>query len=307
MLFITPSMNAVAAKDYYTRQLERSDYYMKDAQEMPGQWHGLGAELLGLKGEVRREDYFKLCDNINPETGQSLTRNTQTQRRVLYDFTFDAPKSVSLAYEVGGDDRVLEAFKESVNDTMREMEAAMMARVRTKGADEDRVTGNMVWAGFVHRTTRPIDGVPDPQLHCHATVFNATYDAEENKWKAGQFSNLVRDKGYYQAAFHSRLAEKLADLGYGIERDGNSFKLAGISRDTSDKFSRRRAIIDAEAERLGKRTREKKETSNLTMAELRKLWRERISSDEARGIFTARAGQNTPTLQAGEAMDYALS
>src|ERR1019366_10414887 len=77
MLFITPSMNAVAAKDYYTRQLERSDYYMKDAQEMPGQWHGLGAELLGLKGEVKREDYFKLCDNVNPESGQSLTQNTQ--------------------------------------------------------------------------------------------------------------------------------------------------------------------------------------------------------------------------------------
>ena len=148
MLFITPSTNAVAAKDYYTRQLERSDYYMKDAQEMPGQWHGLGAELLGLKGEVKREDYFKLCGNVNPETGQSLTRNTQVQRRVLYDFTFDAPKSVSLAYEVGGDDRVLEVFQSAVNDTMGEMEAAMMARVRKKGADEDRVTGNMVWAGI---------------------------------------------------------------------------------------------------------------------------------------------------------------
>ena len=228
MLFITPSTNAAAAKDYYTRQLERSDYYLRDGAEMPGQWHGLGAELLGLEGEVKREEYFALCDNLNPETRQSLTRNTQTTRRVLYDFTFDAPKSVSLAYEVGGDERVLEAFQSAVKDTMGEMEASMMARVRKDGADEDRVTANMVWAGFTHRTTRPLeDGVPDPQLHCHATVFNATYDAAENKWKAAQFSSLVRDKGYYQAAFHSRLAGNLADLGYGIERDGNSFSLAG--------------------------------------------------------------------------------
>jgi conjugative relaxase-like TrwC/TraI family protein len=213
MLFITPSSNSQAAKDYYTRQLERSDYYMKDAAEMPGQWHGLGTKLLGLKGEVKREDYFSLCDNQHPETGQSLTRNTRADRRVLYDFTFDAPKSVSLAYEVGGDERILEAFKDATRDTMREMETAMMARVRANGKDEDRVTGNMVWAGFVHRTTRPLeDGTPDPQLHCHATVFNATYDAEENKWKAAQFSNLVRDKGYYQAAFHSRLSANLADL-----------------------------------------------------------------------------------------------
>src|SRR5664280_1845247 len=317
MLFITPSANSQAAKDYYTRQLERSDYYMKDAAEMPGQWHGLGAELLGLKGEVRANDYFKLCDNINPETNQNLTRNTQTQRRCLYDFTFDAPKSVSLAYEVGGDDRVLEAFKSAVSDTMREMETAMMARVRTKGADEDRVTGNMVWAGFVHRTTRPIDGVPDPQLHCHATVFNATYDPVEEKWKAAQFSNLVRDKGYYQSTFHSRLAANLADIGYGIERDGNSFKLAGINREMSAKFSRRRSEIDAEAERLGitnhdkrtelaKRTREKKSASNLSMAELRQLWKKRITSDESGSIVASRAGQATRTLQAGEAMDYAI-
>jgi conjugative relaxase-like TrwC/TraI family protein len=319
MLFITPSSNSQAAKDYYTRQLERSDYYMKDAAEMPGQWHGLGTKLLGLKGEVKREDYFSLCDNQHPETGQSLTRNTRADRRVLYDFTFDAPKSVSLAYEVGGDERILEAFKDATRDTMREMETAMMARVRANGKDEDRVTGNMVWAGFVHRTTRPLeDGTPDPQLHCHATVFNATYDAEENKWKAAQFSNLVRDKGYYQAAFHSRLSANLADLGYGIERDGNSFKIAGISKSTTDKFSRRRAIIDAEAEKLGtkdhdrrsilaKKTRQKKSDSPLSMTELRKGWRERLTPDELKSIAAARSGQDTPTLQAGEAMDYALS
>jgi conjugative relaxase-like TrwC/TraI family protein len=318
MLFITPSTNAVAAKDYYTRQLERSDYYMKDAQEMPGQWHGLGAELLGLQGEVKRQDYFSLCDNLNPQTGRSLTRNTQTQRRVLYDFTFDAPKSVSLAYEVGGDDRILGVFQNAVRDTMGEMEAAMMARVRANGADEDRRTSNMVWAEFIHRTTRPLDdGIPDPQLHCHATVFNATYDTVEDKWKAAQFSNLVRDKGYYQAAFHSRLAENLADIGYGIERDGNSFRLAGMSRATADRFSRRRADIDAEAERLGindhdkrtalaKQTRHKKSENPLSMQELRKAWRSRVNSDEAREIYAARSGQDTPTLQAGEAMDYAL-
>ena len=319
MLFITPSTNSIAAKDYYTRQLERSDYYMKDAAEMPGQWHGLGAELLGLKGEVKREDYFSLCDNQHPETKESLTRNTRSDRRVLYDFTFDAPKAVSLAYEVGGDERVLDAFKSAVNDTMREMENDMMARVRKGGADTDRKTGNMVWAEFIHRTTRPMeDGQPDPQLHCHATAFNCTYDPVEEKWKAAQFSNLVRDKGYYQSAFHSRLSANLADLGHGIERDGNSFKLAGITRETAEKFSRRRAAIDAEAERLGiknhdkrtviaKKTRNKKSDSPLSMTELRKLWRERVTPEEARAIFMARAGQDTPTLQAGEAMDYAIS
>jgi conjugative relaxase-like TrwC/TraI family protein len=239
MIFITPQTSPEAAKNYYTQHLERSDYYMKDAQEMPGRWHGLGAELLGLQGEVTKQDYFKLCDNVSPKTGQSLTRNTQTNRRVLYDFTFDTPKTVSLAYELGGDERILGAFQQAVRDTMGEMEGDIMGRVRANGADADRRTSNMVWAEFVHRTTRPLDdGIPDPQLHCHATVFNATYDTVEDKWKAAQFSNLVRDKGYYQAAFHSRFAGNIAGLGYEIERDGNSFKLAGIRRQTADTFSR---------------------------------------------------------------------
>jgi conjugative relaxase-like TrwC/TraI family protein len=77
MIFITPSAGSTWAKDYYTRQLAPSDYYTKDMTEMPGQWHGLGSELLGLKGEVQQKDFFALCDNLNPQTGENLTRNTQ--------------------------------------------------------------------------------------------------------------------------------------------------------------------------------------------------------------------------------------
>ena len=102
MLFITPSSNATEAKDYYTRQLAPSDYYTKDMTEMPGQWHGLGSEAARVsKAMSQQKDFFALADNINPQTGKSLTRNTQANRRVLYDFTFDAPKSVSLVYELG--------------------------------------------------------------------------------------------------------------------------------------------------------------------------------------------------------------
>jgi hypothetical protein len=75
---------------------------------------------------------------------------------------FDAPKSVSLAYELGGDDRVLDAFRQSVAETMGEIETEAKTRVRKGGREEDRVTGNMLWAEHVHRTTRPVDGVPDP-------------------------------------------------------------------------------------------------------------------------------------------------
>jgi conjugative relaxase-like TrwC/TraI family protein len=318
MLFINTSAGSAWAKNYYTRQLAPSDYYTKDMAESPGQWHGLGAELLGLEGDVQQKDFFALCDNLNPKTNENLTRNRQAQRRVLFDLTFSAPKAVSLAYELGGDERILDAFTSSVNETLNEMEGAMMARVRKDGADEDRVTANLVSANFIHRTTRPIDGLPQPHLHCHSTVFNATFDTAEDKWKAAQTVALFRDKGYYQAAFDSRLALKLKELGYAPERDGNTFRLAGIDKALTNRFSQRTEIIEAEAKRLGitdakakgelgRRTREKKDAGPQSMDELRHRWNEQITDGERMSLSNAKAGQAVSSPGAKEAVDYALS
>ena len=98
---------------------------------------------------------------------------------------------------------------------MRDIESEMKTRVRRNGRDENRDTGNMVWAEFIHTTSRPVDGSPDPQLHAHCFVFNSTWDDHERRWKAGQFRDLKRDAPYFQAAFRVRLADKLQDLGFG--------------------------------------------------------------------------------------------
>lgn len=318
MLFITPTSSAQGAKQYFSQALARSDYYIRDQQEEPGTWYGLGAELLGLSGRVEQQQFYRLCDNQNPLTGDKLTARTKQGRRIAYDFTFDAPKAVSLALEVCNDNRILDAFRASVSETMHDMEADMHARVRRDGEDSDRRTANMVWAGFLHRTTRPVDGVPDPQLHCHAVVFNTTFDPVENRWKAAQFGNLVRDKLYYQAAFHTRLAERMQALGYEVRRDGNSFTLAGIGRPTVLKFSRRTAQIEAEAARrgittakskgeLGRMTREAK-AGGATLAELRAEWRSRLTDDEREALGALRpAGQTATPKDVNEAVAYAMA
>ena len=43
---------------------------------------------------------------------------------------------------------------------MRDMESEMKTRLRKGGREEDRLTGNMVWAEFIHTTSRPVDGYP---------------------------------------------------------------------------------------------------------------------------------------------------
>ncbi len=319
MIFVNHARNAAEAKDYFVRHLAPGDYYTKDSAEMKGVWHGRGAERLGLAGDVKPEDFMRLCDNEHPVTGERLTARTRSDRRVLTDFTFDVPKSVTLAYELGGGEKVFDCVRDSVRETMADIERDAQTRVRKNGADTNRTTSNIIWAEHYHRTTRPVDGIVDCQLHCHATIFNATYCDFEKQWKAIQLGDIVRDKGFYQAAFHARLASKLVTLGYNIEKDGRSFRLAGIDRATVEKFSRRSALIDAEALRLGiddvaaksqlgRRTREAKSKEPVTMAELRAEWNARLTDDERSALARSASGafKGDDRISRFEAKEYAL-
>src|SRR5271154_3682351 len=267
MIRITQQDSAAGAKSYYST----ADYYT-EGQELVGRWGGKGADRLGLEGTVDKFSFERLCDNLHPGTGEPLTVRTRTERTVGYDFTFSVPKSVSLLYAMSGDQDILGAFRGAVDETMREIETEMKTRVRRKGQDTDRDTGNMVWAEFINPTSRPVDGIPDPQLHAHVFAFNTTFDQEERRWKAGQFRELKRDAPYFQAAFRVRLANRLQDLGFGVERKRDDFEIAGVAADVLKRFSRRTAVIEKVAKEkgitdperkaeLGAETREKKESA----------------------------------------------
>lgn len=82
MLNIAASTSSEVAKAYFSK----SDY-LSEGQELIGQWHGVGAESLGLNGWVDKQSFDGLCDNINPLAGDQLTASTRDNRRVGYDFT----------------------------------------------------------------------------------------------------------------------------------------------------------------------------------------------------------------------------
>jgi conjugative relaxase-like TrwC/TraI family protein len=322
MLRITPSTSAKGAKEYFTQSLTRDDTgYYHEGQELTGSWGGKGAKTLNLSGEVSQKDYFALCDNRNPETGKQLTPRTKDDRRIGFDFTFSAPKSVSVLYELSGDERVLAAYRESVGETMREIEGEMKTRVRKLGSDYDRETGNMVWAEFTHFTARPVDGVPDPHLHTHVYAFNLTHDAVENRWKAGQFGDLKRDATYFEAAFDARLAHKLNALGYATEKNPDySFEVAGVPQSLIDKFSQRRNVIEAKAAERGIADAEGKHSIgyygrehknlNLGKAELRAEWNARLDDSERAALTNSvHEHEHEPgdrVYSAVEAKEYAL-
>lgn len=300
MLRVTQSNSSGRAKSYYST----ADYYT-EGQELTGFWRGEGASMLGLTGIVDHCDWNRLCDNFRPDTGEPLTVRRKDQRRVGYDFNFHVPKSVSLLYGLTRDDRILEAFRDSVRATMEDIETESKARVRVSGKNEDRVTGNLIWGEFTHFTARPVDGLPDPHLHAHCFVFNATFDREEDRWKAGQFGDLKRDAPYFEAVFHSRLARRLEELGLNTQRTAKGWELAGLDPETMDKFSRRTARIEQLASAknitdpdlkstLGARTRSSK-AAELTMSDLESAWRSRLTDAEAERLesLANRIGKDT--------------
>ncbi len=311
--------SAASAKSYYTKGLTREDYYSQ-GQEILGRWGGRAAQLLGLDGYVDRESFEALCENRHPQTGKRLTVRTKDNRTVGYDLNFHVPKSVSVLQAYTQDQSLVEAFRDATQETMLEIEADMKTRVRRGGRVAERETANAVWAEFIHFTSRPVDGVPDPHLHAHCFVFNASHDDKENRFKAGQFRDIKRDAPYYEAAFHARLAKTLAEQGYAIERTHKGWEIGGVPQNVLDKFSRRTAQIEEVAERrgitdpkakseLGAKTRAAKDTEH-TRDELRQGWLGRMSPHEHAALERVAARTDPapkPKIDGKRAMDYAVA
>ncbi|PYT24342.1 MAG: hypothetical protein DMG57_29080 [Acidobacteria bacterium] len=192
---------------------------MRKESVLWGRWQGRGAELLGLSGDVKTEQFEALRQGCGPNTGEFLrqrqsvdrmaTDGTTQSRGNLYDFTISAPKSVSIMASLGKDDRLIEAHWNAVDETVKELEACAQTRVRQDGANEDRDTGNLVLAVYQHDTSRELD----PQLHTHAVAANLTYDGTEDRWKALQASEIYERRAYLTEVYRNALARcALSDM-----------------------------------------------------------------------------------------------
>jgi conjugative relaxase-like TrwC/TraI family protein len=322
MIRMIQSSSAAHAKAYFSDALTKSDYYLND-QELRGSMNGLLANRLGLEGEATKETFFALCENINPLTGEPMTPRTKDDRTTGYDINFHCPKSVSVLHALAKDDHLLKAFQESVHQTMLDIERDSKTRIRKKGQYDDRDTGELLWANFIHQTARPVDGsLPDPHLHAHCFVFNATWDDNEQQIKAGQFRDIKRDMPYYQSRFHKRLSDILIDLGYQVRQTDTSFEVKNVPQNVIELFSKRtdeigrvakeKGITDVkELSELGARTRSKKQKGH-SMDELKTAWRQQIQelgSDEqgaGQQIVRFAPDHQVKELSPKQCVDYAL-
>jgi conjugative relaxase-like TrwC/TraI family protein len=257
-----------------------------------------------LAGKVRADDFLRLCENQHPGTGEKLTQRQNTtrtegdkntaNRRVFYDFTFSPPKSVSIVGFLGNDERIFKAHARAVQAALKDFEAFAATRVRVGGVRSERLTGNFVAAQFTHDTSRALD----PHLHTHCIVFNATFDAVENRWKALENYELLRARKFAENIYYHEFARDLTAFGYRIRnRPRGDFEIEGVSEEICRRFSKRDAEIDAA---LAKLLADHPELGGANIAELRaKLATEKrtrkqkdLSRDELRALWEAQLSKS---------------
>jgi len=271
MMTLSKALAVSQAQGYYQREYSSAtESYYTEKDKIAGEWRGKIATELGLEGAVEAEQYERLCNGQDPLTGEQLIKHVAAkeyenkygenivtnEHRAGWDATFSAPKSVSLAGLVGGDERILEAHRQSVDVALKELEKYAEARIGGNAPSER--TGKFVAALFEHDASRPDKetGYAAPQLHTHAVIFNLT-KMDNGKYRSIQPLELYRSQQLATAVYRMNLAERLQQLGYEIETNAKSApQIKGFSQEYLDASSPRRREVEKEAEEMKQRLAE---------------------------------------------------
>jgi conjugative relaxase-like TrwC/TraI family protein len=269
MLTISKPLSAGQAQTYHQKEFtSKEQNYWSQRGVIAGEWQGRLAEQFGLAGMVSAEDFGKLSQGQHPQTGEQLVRQrasyeyqdadgktlTTMEHRAGWDATFSAPKSVSLTALVGGDERVRQAHRESVQVALDQLEHYTQARIG--GNHPPETTGRFIAAKFEHDTARPVDGYVAPQLHTHAVVFNVT-ERDNGQPRAIQPQSLFASQQFATAIYQSELTYRLRQLGYEITagRSGAP-EIKGYTQEYLDASSPRSQQIREYLERTGRSGKE---------------------------------------------------
>src|ERR1700678_3935300 len=269
MLTISKPLSAGQAQTYHQKEFTAKEQnYWSQQGVIAGEWQGRMAGRFGLAGTVAAEDFAKLSQGQDPQTGEQLVRQRASyeyqdaegktiktmEHRAGWDATFSAPKSVSLTALVGGDDRVREAHRESVRVALDQLEHYTQARIG--GNHPPETTGKFIAAKFEHDTARPVDGYVAPQLHTHAVVFNVT-QRDNGQPRAIQPQSLFASQQFATTIYQSDLTYRLRQLGYEITtgRSGAP-EIKGYAQEYLDASSPRSQQIREYLERTGRSGKE---------------------------------------------------
>ncbi len=205
----------------------------------------------------------RLSDGLNAEQREAAVARIVTEEKTRkrprtvagYDFTFSAPKSVSVLWAVadGGTQALIaRAHHQAIRDVIELIERDVAAtRVGTNGVAQMDVRG-VIATAFDHFDSR----AGDPQLHSHVVLANRV-QAADGKWRTLDGRPLHAAVVALSEHYNAVLADHLTRV-LGVEwearergRDRNpAWEISGVNDGLIDEFSSRAAAIEKEKERL---------------------------------------------------------
>src|SRR6056297_1104521 len=260
-------------------------YYLARGEE-PGRWLGVGAEQLGLSGEVTAEQLRAVLDARHPDTGEQLARHPA--RKVPgFDHTFRAPKSVSLLWALGDRDtaaEVVAAHDAAVDAAVGYLQRSAGFSRRGAGGAETVAVDGFVAAAFRHRTSR----ADDPLLHTHVLVANLARACDDRVWRTLDSRKLYAHAKTAGILYQAHLRHELTvRLGVAWQQVSNGYAdIDGVDRQLIKAFSRRRSAIVQHMTERGESSAAAAQTATLAT---RQAKGERVSEAELRDGWFDRA------------------
>jgi conjugative relaxase-like TrwC/TraI family protein len=266
------------AKYFHFLGSEHAMEYFSEKGKIDGFWQGKLAEKEGLIGkEVTQQDVERIAGMV--KNGERLGLN----------ITYSAPKSVSIAYAILGDNRIKEVHENAVRAANEWIEKNLVMTRQGKGGKERIQASGIAVANYTHETSRS----HDPQLHTHAVILNSVERSTDGQIRALEPQKIYEYQKAIDQIYKNELASRLQELGYSIEmkdKNGN-FEIKGIDQKIIDMFSERRSPINETVERLQNEintnneyklrdiaaieSRDKKEF--LSQEQLNQKWNEKLS------------------------------
>jgi conjugative relaxase-like TrwC/TraI family protein len=246
------TLKGADAGAYYVEQLP--NYYLRSG-EPRGLWHGHGAQLLGLPGEVDDDAFIALMGGLDPARPDRHLGRCYDDKSVRgFDVTCSAPKSVSVLFALGDPDtrrEVLAALDAAVTALAGWIERHAHTRYRIGGEVAVVDAQGIVAAAFRQHTSRALD----PQLHTHLVIPNRV-KSPDGRWLALDARLIKHDQQSLSAMYHAALRSELTDrLGvrWNVPEHGIA-EIRDVPKDVLVEFSSRaaevRRRIDAKLDRF---------------------------------------------------------
>lgn len=231
-------------------QKEKAEDYYQESEKTASWWYGAGAGELGLNGPVNQKDHMQTLQGFDPKTGEALVQNAGAERRYGWDMTFSSPKSVGDVWARLPEmrEKIQEVRREALREALEYAQDYLIVSRRgssSKGTITEE-EAKALFAVFEHFTSRE----QDPQPHFHVILQNMA-GREDGTWGTLEPSQIYVFKKALGAIYRSAEARGMQKIGFGVERDGESYRIIGVPREVEVATSKRRAQIEKALEEKG--------------------------------------------------------